>query len=163
VLRRGQAFFKSKQHTARLAMQHSALRCARVSAPLTGRDRSSSTSRPSPGHQPGSFGNSSSAGDSESEREEIKAILEINLEIVAEAEHDGWIEFKRRLCWRPVEHKSLWCDEKRLHHLVVLYQQLPGEDRDKDCYTVRCYAEIVAKREYSGVAGPPTNSTWSRV
>jgi DnaJ-domain-containing protein 1 len=88
--------------------------------------------------------------------DEIFAIIERNLEILAEAEHDGWVNHKVRQGWMRVADKSQRRDELRLHHLLIPYRELPDEEKAKDRDAVRHYSDIVARQGYRIVCEPPS-------
>lgn len=67
--------------------------------------------------------------------------LKHNLERLAEAEHEGWQEFRERNGWRydPVRD-----DAKLLHNLLVPYTALPHEEaKEKDRGSVRNFPKMV--------------------
>ena len=79
--------------------------------------------------------------------------LEQHLELLAEAEHQGWEEQKRMEGWTygppPKD------NDKRTHPLLVPYSELPEEEKDKDRRTIQNYPKyaqaagfkIVSRRE----------------
>jgi hypothetical protein len=88
------------------------------------------------------------------ESDELKAILLRNLESLAEAEHDGWVEYKVRQGWRWAPNRD---DGQRLHNLLKPFRELPEKEREKDRNAVRYYPEIVARQGYRIVSEPPVN------
>jgi hypothetical protein len=84
--------------------------------------------------------------------DEIMAILLRNLESLAEAEHDGWMEYKTRQGWRFDPNRD---DGQRLHHLLKPFQELSEKEREKDRNAGRRYPEIVARQGYRIVSEPP--------
>lgn len=74
------------------------------------------------------------------------AAVEEHLEILAEAEHDGWMSFKERCGWRIGDRQGdrrselLWLT----HHLLIRFEKLPPEEKKKDCQAVRAYPDQLA-------------------
>lgn len=73
-------------------------------------------------------------------REEARAILARRLEFLAEAEHDGWMESRRRNGW---EYRETRDDDLRYHDLLRPYRGLPDHQKAKDRQSVLNYPEIV--------------------
>jgi RyR domain len=71
----------------------------------------------------------------------VRETIERNVELLAEAEHDGWMDVKLRNGWilGPRD------DEKKIHPALVPYEKLSEPDRKKDRNSVRTYPEIVEK------------------
>ncbi len=86
--------------------------------------------------------------------DEIDTIIRRNIEILAEAEHDGWMEAKLRQGWRyaPVRNNDLL-----LHNLLIPYCDLPEDEKDKDRSAIRGYPETVARRGFRIISEPPEN------
>ena len=76
--------------------------------------------------------------------ERAREILGKHIEILSEAEHDGWMEHKLRNGWRQGERD----DARRVHHLLVPYRRLSEKEKDKDRENVLHYPEIVALAGY---------------
>ena len=72
-------------------------------------------------------------------------ILEDNIELLAEAEHKGWMEQKRRNGWDYGEQRD---DKKKIHNTLIPYKELREEDKEKDRNAVRSYTEIVKIADY---------------
>ncbi|NTV04422.1 hypothetical protein HGA89_05880 [bacterium] len=72
----------------------------------------------------------------------VQAVIEQNIELLSEAEHDGWMEYKFNSGWRYGEKRD---NEKKLHASLVPYIDLSEVDKGKDRNAVRCYAEIVER------------------
>ncbi len=65
--------------------------------------------------------------------------IQDNLEVLAEAEHDGWMLARRRNGWRAGPRDN----DNKIHPLLVPYVQLPNEEQDKDRDGVLTYAAKV--------------------
>jgi hypothetical protein len=87
---------------------------------------------------PNNFHNKDSDAD-------IRRILEENIELLAEAEHEGWMRHKFKNGWRYDVKRD---DEKRLHPCLIPYGDQSPEDIEKDKNTVRKYPEIISKARY---------------
>jgi len=89
---------------------------------------------------------------SKDEQEAIRAVIEESIEILAEAEHDGWVETRLRQGWRLASNKPTG-DQKRanfdqrLHHLLISYHDLPESEKTKD-RDVRNYVDIISRTDY---------------
>lgn len=111
------------------------------------------------------------------EQEEIRQLIEQNIELLAEGEHDAWVEFRLRQGWRIGPCKDI---PKRETHLLVPYARFEeqirrklrhelGEDRfaamseeeveqkvrdgvvkerNKDRESVRNYVRIIGETDY---------------
>jgi len=83
----------------------------------------------------------------------VLSIIEANMELLAECEHDGWMEQKYRDGW---SHSLVRDDEAKKHPCLVQYATLSEEDKEKDRNAVRHYPDIVALAGYKIVeAGSP--------
>ena len=67
-------------------------------------------------------------------------ILEENIELLAEAEHNGWMEQKYRSGW---VYGSPRDDMRKIHDALVPYKDLREEDKERDRNAVRSYPGIV--------------------
>jgi RyR domain len=83
---------------------------------------------------------SSAPGD-----EEISRQLEFHMERLAEAEHDGWMEHRRKSGWQFGETRD---DEKLIHPLLVPYSKLPETEKEKDRNTIRHFPRFVRQAGY---------------
>lgn len=84
--------------------------------------------------------------DGSPEREGLVAgILEEHMELLAEAEHDGWMEYKLRNGWEFAETRD---DDRRRHNRLIPYQSLPEKEKDKDRNSVRHFAVMAAMAGY---------------
>ncbi len=72
-------------------------------------------------------------------------ILDGNMEILAEAEHNGWMNYKLINGWKQGPTRD---DDNRIHDLLILYSDLSEENKKKDRNTVRNYPEIVKEAGY---------------
>ncbi len=71
------------------------------------------------------------------EEKAVGAFLELHIDLLAEAEHQGWEEQKRMEGW--VYGPSPKDNEKRTHPLFVQYSELPKAEKEKDRRTIRNY------------------------
>jgi hypothetical protein len=78
-------------------------------------------------------------------REEVLGVLEANMELLAEAEHDGWMEQKYRGGW---SHGLVRDDEAKKHPCLVQYESLTEQDKEKDRKSVSHYPDIVELAGY---------------
>jgi hypothetical protein len=65
--------------------------------------------------------------------------LEYFIEALAEAEHDGWMQWHLAQGWRYGPEKN---QEKRVHHCLRPFVLLPKREADKDRDTVRHYSDF---------------------
>ena len=74
--------------------------------------------------------------------QDIAGIIEEHLELLAEAEHDGWMAARERNGWirGPRDKKD---DAAREHPLFCHYRDLSTEEKSKDRQSVMRYPEIV--------------------
>lgn len=81
----------------------------------------------------------------EADPEKTAAMIEQHIEMLAEAEHNGWMEYKRLNDWTcsPVRN-----DARRQHPCLVPYRRLDETDKDKDRNAVRKYPEFVSRAGY---------------
>ena len=78
-------------------------------------------------------------------RAKVLGILEGDMERLAEAEHDGWMEQKYRDGWT---HSLVRDDKAKKHPCLVQYAALSEEDKEKDRNNVRYYPDIVEMADY---------------
>jgi len=83
---------------------------------------------------------------------EIKEILERNIEMLAEAEHEGWMDHLLKNGWHYGFPRN---DEKKIHNCLKPYQLLPEEDKEKDRNSVRKYPELLGIVEYKIISSLP--------
>jgi RyR domain len=67
---------------------------------------------------------------------EIKLYIEARIELLAEAEHDGWMAQRTKNGWRYGTPRD---NARKLHPLMVPYGDLPPDEKDKDRGAVRRY------------------------
>jgi len=84
-----------------------------------------------------------------SKAEKIISAIEDNLELLAEAEHDGWMVQKINNGWRQVNQGEERNDELKILNCLIPYSELSEKDKDKDRNSVRNYPEIVALAGYA--------------
>ena len=65
--------------------------------------------------------------------------------VLAEAEHDGWMEHRTRNGWRYAETRD---DARKLHPDMLPYAQLPEREKGKDRNTIRHYCDFAARAGY---------------
>ena len=92
------------------------------------------------------------AGPAALAAERAREILSAHVEILSEAEHDGWMEHKLRNGWRLGARD----DASRVHDLLVPYRRLSEKEKDKDRQNVLHYPEIVALAGYGLADKAPT-------
>ena len=70
----------------------------------------------------------------------VFGIIDANMELLAECEHDGWREQREREDWScgPIRD-----DAARRHPCLVKYDALSEEEKEKDRNAVRAYPDIV--------------------
>lgn len=83
--------------------------------------------------------------DSDLSPEEVKKRIKSNLELFAEAEHDGWMDYRLINRWKYGPKRD---DARRIHPLLVPYAALTEDAKDKDRDAVRNYPEILASVNY---------------
>lgn len=69
----------------------------------------------------------------------FEEMISKNIEILAQAEHDGWMETKKQNGWVYGEKRD---DENKIHPSLIPYRQLSEEDKEKDRNAVRRYSKI---------------------
>jgi hypothetical protein len=72
--------------------------------------------------------------------EAVARLIDSNIELLAEAEHDGWMEQKYRDGW---SHGAARDDATKTHPCLVRYAILSEQDKDKDRNAVRHYPDVV--------------------
>jgi hypothetical protein len=93
-------------------------------------------------------------------REKADSIIKANMELLAECEHDGWMEQKYRDGW---SHSLVRDDEAKKHPCLVQYATLSDADKEKDRNSVRHYPDIAALAGYKIVeAGSGTRTPAQR-
>ncbi|MFH1529502.1 MAG: RyR domain-containing protein [Pseudomonadota bacterium] len=82
----------------------------------------------------------------------IEEILEEKIELLAEAEHDGWMSYKYRNGWEFNRKRD---NALLRHNLLIPYTQLSEEEKDKDRDSVRNYPTIAKGAGYRIVTKLP--------
>jgi hypothetical protein len=85
--------------------------------------------------------------------DELRALIERRVEVMAEAEHEGWMEDKYREGW---EYGPARDDRQQLHNCLRPYKELSEATKEKDRNVVRHYPELI---EHAGYAAAPANGT----
>ena len=80
----------------------------------------------------------------------INDIIEQNIELLAEAEHDGWMEQKKKNGWTWGERRD---DANKIHNALVLYKELYEHDREKDRNSVHKFGALLKKAGYKIATG----------
>jgi hypothetical protein len=66
--------------------------------------------------------------------------IEDGIEILAEAEHDGWMKKKKANGWNLGTPRN---EDKKIHNALIFYKDLSEENKEKDRDAVRNYPKIV--------------------
>ena len=77
--------------------------------------------------------------------EELEALLGQNMDRLAEAEHDGWMEHRAKNGWRYAETRD---NARKLHPDMLSYTTLPEQEKGKDRNTIRHYPNFAARPGY---------------
>ena len=83
---------------------------------------------------------------------EIDSLLEKNLELLAEAEHNGWMKQKLLNGWQYGEERD---DQLRRHPAMVPYEKLDETDKNRDRNNVRSYPAIARQAGFAIVYDEP--------
>lgn len=83
--------------------------------------------------------------------EEIKEIIENNIELLAEAEHNGWMDNKLRNGWLYDQVRN---EDHKAQDSLLPYALLLETNKNKDRNSVRRYPEILKKVGYKIVSHP---------
>lgn len=75
------------------------------------------------------------------ETEAIKAVLESQVELLAEAEHDGWTDWHLTNGWTCGTPRD---DARQVHDLLIPFSELSDDQKEKDRNAIRHYPEIAA-------------------
>ncbi len=70
---------------------------------------------------------------------DLDGYIKTHLELLAEAEHDGWMDHRAKTGWRYNKTRD---DAKKLHNLMVPYRDLPEPEKDKDRSSVQKYPKM---------------------
>lgn len=77
---------------------------------------------------------------------EVRAVIESQMEALAEAEHIGWMEEKLKCGWA---YGPIRDDARKIHPALISYAALSEADKEKDRNAVRSYPEIVNLAGYA--------------
>jgi hypothetical protein len=80
---------------------------------------------------------------------EIRQILDANIEMLAEAEHNDWMHHKIKNGWSFGEKRD---NDKKIHDCLKSYVELVEKEKEKDRNSVRKYPEILKNAKYTIVA-----------
>jgi len=88
---------------------------------------------------------------------EIKSILESQIEVLAEEEHNGWMDVRLKNGWLPAERTEDPAERRkqrneRLHDCLIPYTKLPEAEKDKDRGSVRWYTKLAKLAKFKIVA-----------
>ena len=76
---------------------------------------------------------------------EWQSVLTKHLELMAEAEHNGWMAHKARNGW---QYDAVRDDALKHHHLMVPYADLAEGEKDKDRDSIRHYPDFAARANH---------------
>jgi hypothetical protein len=71
---------------------------------------------------------------------EVDEQLKHHMERLAEAEHDGWMDYRLKNGWKRGEPRD---DDKGIHPALVPYSDLPEHEKNKDRNTIRHFPDFV--------------------
>lgn len=74
--------------------------------------------------------------------EQINQLLEQNIELLAEEEHNGWMKHQYAEGWQYAAKRD---DDKKLHNCLIPYRELTEKDKGKDRNSVRSFLAILKK------------------
>jgi hypothetical protein len=77
--------------------------------------------------------------------EELRELFEKNMERMAEAEHNGWMDHRARNGWRWAEKR---CDAKLKHPAMKPYDKLEEEQKGKDRNSIRHYPDFAVRANH---------------
>lgn len=77
--------------------------------------------------------------------EELLAILDQNIERMAEAEKDGWMDHRARNDWQCGASGG---NARKLHSATLPYSQLPEREKGKDGNSMRHYQDFAARTRH---------------
>ena len=72
-------------------------------------------------------------------------LLENNIELLARAEHEGWMTQKKKAGWKKGDIRN---DREKLHPLLIDYFDLPEEEKEKDRNSIRGIKDQLAQVGY---------------
>jgi hypothetical protein len=77
--------------------------------------------------------------------EKIRQILDANLEMLAEAEHNDWMSHKEKNGWNYGEIRE---EENKIHNCLKPYVELIEQEKGKDRDSIRNFPEILRQAKY---------------
>lgn len=83
---------------------------------------------------------------------EIAQRIELNLDLLAQKEHEGWMKWYIGRGWKYGSTKD---KKKKLHHCLIPYHDLKEEEKNKDREQLRHYTAFAQKAGYKIVPMPP--------
>jgi hypothetical protein len=89
--------------------------------------------------------NGTVTADASSLAAEIDAHVERHMERLAEAEHDGWMDQRKKNNW---SYGNVRVNAKKIHNLLVPYAQLPEDQKKKDRDAVKNYHQQITDAGY---------------
>ena len=81
--------------------------------------------------------------------EEIREIMDQNIELLAEAEHNGWMEHKLRNGWIYGEKRE---EARKVHDCLRPYRELSEKEKNKDRNSVGKFPEIIKEAKFKIVS-----------
>ena len=76
---------------------------------------------------------------------ELKALLDQNMDRLAEAEHDGWMEHRKKNGWRYGKTRD---EALKLHPAMLPYATLPEQEKGKDRDSIGHYPDFAGRAGY---------------
>jgi hypothetical protein len=76
------------------------------------------------------------------EESAVRQRLELHLDLLAAAEHDGWMAWHFENGWQHAPKRN---DDKKLHNCLVPFSALDRADKDKDREQIRHYPEFARR------------------
>jgi len=76
----------------------------------------------------------------------VEKIMEDNIELMAEEEHNGWMKVRLSNGWKCGSPRN---DNKKIHDALIPYSELDRETKDKDVSAVNAYKDILALVNYT--------------
>ena len=100
--------------------------------------------------------------DSQEAVSDTGSILENHLELLAEEEHNGWMEVKKANGWRkaplPKDKEEEKAQRKKYqHHCLIPYAHLNDNDKDKDRTSIRNIPTVAELANFKIVARKPAD------
>jgi hypothetical protein len=95
-----------------------------------------------------------SSGPEDQTSAEALDVIEENIELLAEEEHDGWMDQRRKNGWVSGEPRD---DDAKVHPRMKPYSEISEEQKDKDRNGVRKYPKILDLAAYKIVTDLPSS------